>query len=287
LRADDEIVLGPATLARLHKHVGDTVTMSYGSPADAPVYVPPTPLKIVGTATFPTVGATSIYGDNPSMGDGALISSGVEPPAFKQAFVHDDPNLDGPSFVVVAMRPGLSRQTADADIQRIKEASDAMFAADPNSASSQLIPITAVRPAEIANYHNLGTVPELLAASLLIAATVAFALTLMAAVRQHRRDLAILKALGFTRGRIGATIASQATLSAIIGVAIGLPIGALAGRWLWARFARSIYAVPHPTLAPGWILLVGIATVAIANIAAAVPARVAAQLPTAQALRAE
>ena len=41
---------------RLHKHVGDTVTLSYGSPADAPAYVPPSRLRVVGTATLPAVG---------------------------------------------------------------------------------------------------------------------------------------------------------------------------------------------------------------------------------------
>jgi hypothetical protein len=52
LEANNQIVLGAATLAQLHKSVGDTVIASYGTPKDAPVYVPPTPLLIVGTATF-------------------------------------------------------------------------------------------------------------------------------------------------------------------------------------------------------------------------------------------
>jgi hypothetical protein len=40
LEADNQIVLGAATLAQLHKHVGDTVIASYGTPRNAPVYVP-------------------------------------------------------------------------------------------------------------------------------------------------------------------------------------------------------------------------------------------------------
>ena len=48
-----EIVLGSATLAEIHKHVGDTVVLSYGDPKDAPDYIPPTPLRIVGTAAPP------------------------------------------------------------------------------------------------------------------------------------------------------------------------------------------------------------------------------------------
>ncbi|MGH2719807.1 MAG: hypothetical protein ACRDJU_14705 [Actinomycetota bacterium] len=58
LEANNQVVLGATTLALLHKHVGDTVIASYGSPADAPVYVPPTRLRIVGTTALPAMGNT-------------------------------------------------------------------------------------------------------------------------------------------------------------------------------------------------------------------------------------
>src|SRR6202011_1831584 len=56
LQNNHEIVLGGATLVQLHKHVGDFVSVTYGSPQNAPVYVPPTTLRIVGTATLPALG---------------------------------------------------------------------------------------------------------------------------------------------------------------------------------------------------------------------------------------
>ena len=73
LDANNQIVLGAATLAVLHKHVGDTVSREPRDPKDAPVYIPPTPLVIVGTATFPAVGYASIIADHTSMGTGALV----------------------------------------------------------------------------------------------------------------------------------------------------------------------------------------------------------------------
>ena len=54
-----EIVLGTATLARLHAHVGDTVTSSTGQ------------LRVVGSATFPTIGV--VHGDHTSLGIGGLV----------------------------------------------------------------------------------------------------------------------------------------------------------------------------------------------------------------------
>jgi hypothetical protein len=56
--AGNQVVVGAATLAALHEKVGDTVMVSYGSPKDAPVYVPPTPLVIVGSATMPAIGVS-------------------------------------------------------------------------------------------------------------------------------------------------------------------------------------------------------------------------------------
>ncbi len=76
LGSDHEIVLGAATLAALHKHVGDTVLVRYQSPVDAPIYIPPTRLRIVGTATFPAVGYETLVADHTSMGTGALFSRG-------------------------------------------------------------------------------------------------------------------------------------------------------------------------------------------------------------------
>ena len=56
LEADHQIVLGAATLAQLHKQIGDTVIATYGTPHDAPVYIPPVRLVIAGTATLPAIG---------------------------------------------------------------------------------------------------------------------------------------------------------------------------------------------------------------------------------------
>ena len=56
---DNQIVLGAVTLSLLHKHLGDTVVFSFGSPNTAPLYLPPAKLVIVGTATLPAIGGAS------------------------------------------------------------------------------------------------------------------------------------------------------------------------------------------------------------------------------------
>jgi hypothetical protein len=80
-----QVVLGAATLAQLRKRVGQMVTLSYSVPKDAPLYIPPTRVRIVGTATFPAVGFASTIDDHTSMGTGAWLADSLQPRAFVKA----------------------------------------------------------------------------------------------------------------------------------------------------------------------------------------------------------
>ena len=99
---NNQIVLGPSTLALLHKHVGDTVIGSFGTPNTAPLYLPPFKLVIAGTATLPAIGGASNFADHPSMGTGAVLSDHVSP-AFLHAAQNPTPISDGPGLVFVRL----------------------------------------------------------------------------------------------------------------------------------------------------------------------------------------
>jgi hypothetical protein len=287
LDANNQIVLGPATLTLLHKRVGDTVFASYGTPKNAPIYIPPTRLVIVGTATFPAVGYTSNIAEHTSMGTGALLSTGIQPPAFSQAMRSPDRNLNGPNLVFVRLRAGVSTSAGSADMQRIADAANKVFAADPHGPGNGVSVLSALRPAQIVNYRSIGSTPIVLAVGLAGGAIAGLALTLAASVRRRRRDLALLKALGFTRRQLAAAVAWQATVIAVVGVVVGIPLGIVVGRQLWTLFARNINVVPDPTVPVLSVLLVGLGTLVFANLVAAFPGRSAARTPTALVLRAE
>jgi putative ABC transport system permease protein len=152
----------------------------------------------------------------------------------------------------------------------------------------QFVDVLSVQfPAQIENYRSSGAAPDLLAASLALGAVVALGLSLVASSRRRRRDLALLKALGFTQAQLAWTVAWQSTIAVAIGVIAGLPTGAAVGGWLWDLFARSIYAVPDapvPALSMG---LVAVAAFVLANVVAAFPGAYAARTPAALVLRAE
>jgi hypothetical protein len=80
----------------------------------------------------------------------------------------------------------------------------------------------------------------------------------VASVGRRRRNLALLKALGFTLGR-----------------------------WLWELFAPSIYTVPDAPVPVLSLLLVAGAVFVLGNAVAALPGAYAARTPAALLLRAE
>jgi hypothetical protein len=79
----------------------------------------------------------------------------------------------------------------------------------------------------------------------------------------------------------------QATTIIVISVAIGLPIGAVAGRWGWRVFIEQLGYFPQPIVPMFSVLLTIPIAIALANIIASIPARAAARTEPAVVLRAE
>jgi hypothetical protein len=268
LEGPRQVVLGALTLLSLHKHLGQSVTLGEGNGRSAR-------LEIVGTATMPTLG--SIGAQHLEMGQGAVLSAALIPAALKNPF-HD--KLSGPEGFFVQFRPGVNTKDALAGLDRIAKPLS-------NTDNFGVFPTGVLRPAEIVDYRSMGTTPAILGASLGAGAAVALGLTLLASVRRRRRDLALLKTLGFTRPQLGLTVAIQSTVAVAIGTVVGVPLGIVVGRVLWDLFAGSINAVQQPTVPVVTVVLIALGALVLANAVAALPGRLAARTPTALLLRAE
>jgi putative ABC transport system permease protein len=109
----------------------------------------------------------------------------------------------------------------------------------------------------------------------------------MASVRARRRDLALLKTLGFTRRQLSATVAWQSTVAMTAGAIVGVPLGIALGRALWDLFARQISVVPEPTVPAPTVVLIVAGALLTAILVALLPGRVAGRTPAAALLRAE
>ena len=284
LATSREIVLGQATLAQLHKHIGDTVDVQYvpGYPRR------PIRLTIAGIATMPAIGIAE--GLHTSMGVGALMPADagrVTESLGPQGYA---PSCNGPNMVLLRVRNGVGAPQELAAARRLTQAANHVLArqAPDSVCGGDVATVLSVQhPAQIVNYRSMGTTPALLAGGLAVAAVVALGLALVASVRRCRRDLALLRVLGFTQRQLGATVAWNASFAAAVGVVVGIPLGVVVGRWLWILFAEEIGAVPSPTV-PVWsVFLVALAAFVLANAAAFLPGGRAARTAAALVLRDE
>ncbi len=256
MRAAGQIVLGRATLAQLGKQVGDEVTVNGGSTRRAR-------LRIVGTATLPSYGVSGTL--HTEMGVGAVVDYRLIPGAAPAQ----------PDNVLVTLRRGANGAAARARLQRVVPAAD----------GGQVLAVQ--RPAEIVNYRSMGATPAYLGAALAAGAVAALGLTLLASVRRRRRDLALLKTIGFTRRQLAVAVAWQSSIAVAAGTVIGVPVGIALGRFLWDLFAAQISVVPEPTVPGLAVILIIAGALVLANLVAAGPGRMAGRTPTALLLRAE
>ena len=264
-----QIVLAPGTLAQIHKSVGDTVTVRYGTTTSHL-------LRIVGTATMPAVGVAGVTG-HASMGTGAVVPYQLLPASVRNQF-----NLSpaGPNAEFVRLKLGTETKTALRSLNRI-----AAEVSTPENYASAVYGVQ--RPAEIVNYRSMGATPMILGLGLTAGAVTALGLTLVASVRRRRRAMAMLRTLGFTGRQLRASVAWQSSVAVMIGLVVGVPLGIVAGRFLWDLFATNIYVVPSPTVPAVTMVAIALGAVVLGNLVAAVPGRIAARTPAALLLRSE
>jgi len=254
------------TLRQLGKKIGDRIRIG----------IPPFEQTVVitGTVTLPSFGVGAA--DHPSLGRGAMIpedtllaavgEGGGRPPTAQS--------------IPIDLAPGTTGAQRAALISRI-------VSANPDGTPGGSYELHRARASAIVNTEQMGGQPLALAIGLAAAAVLSLALTVLSLVRRRRRELALLKAFGMTRGQVRGVIAWQTTLTLLIAVVIGGPLGIACGRLAWRAFAGSLGVVPIVEV-PVAALAGGLAALVPAgNLLAALPATVAARTRTGAVLRAE
>jgi hypothetical protein len=259
---DDEIALGASTMRAAHTAIGQTVEVVVDQAEGAPE---PVRMRVVGTVVVPP---------NPfaasRLGDGAAITV--------PGLLRLDPRVAeqvGSWPLLVRFAPGVDRDTGLAAVTK-----------DLKGIPNPFI-VAAERPASITSLTRIADVPLLLSGLLALLAVGTLTHTLVSATRRRRRDLAILKTLGFVRGQVSGTLAWQATTLAVVALLVGLPTGVAAGRWGWRLFAGQLGVLPDPVV-PLLAVLIAVPTALfLVNVVAALPGRIAARTQPALVLRSE
>lgn len=248
-RAPDEIMVGTRTLDDLHRRVGDEVDLSVGSRSAR--------LRVVGRGVLPDFAGAARLGEGAAMTyDGARRILGDQALA---------------NVILVRAKPGPAGERLVTELSHTQ-------------LGNVYLP---AKPSDLVDLGRVGGLPSVIACLLAVMAIATLAHALFSAARRRRRELAILKVLGFRRRQVSATIAWQATVIAALGVAIGVPVGVAFGRWGWQAFARRL-GVPDAPVTPllAMVAIAGLAVV-VAIVTAIIPARVAGRTRPAVALRAE
>jgi ABC-type lipoprotein release transport system permease subunit len=168
------------------------------------------------------------------------------------------------------------------------------FAGDHDAAVAKLRSLFGVngvalpdRPTGLLNFGDFSALPLVLGGVLAAGAIATLAHAVATSVQRRRRDLAILKTLGFVRGQVAATVAWQTTLIAAAAAIVGVPLGVAAGRWAWTLYASQQGTVADPVVPVVSTLVLVPAALLLANLVAAIPGRYAARTSPAMVLRAE
>jgi len=244
---DDEIMLGSQTDPGVA--IGRQVRVHVG---DASVR-----LRVVGRGVLP------ILSDTSHLGTGAWLTFGA-----LHRLLGNSPNVVMDTFLV--------RYTGDPHAAAKLVST---FGADGVSGSAE--------PSGLIGFGDLSALPLVLGGVLAAGAVATLTHAVATSVRRRRRELAILKTLGFVRGQVALTVAWQTTTIAVVALLVGVPVGAAAGRWAWALFAGQQGMVSDPVVPVLSMLLLLPAAVLLANLVAAIPGRFAARTSPAIVLRAE
>ncbi len=264
-----ELVLAPGSADALDVGVGDVVTMS-GTAGDRD-------LTVTGLAFVPEGPHNNYVTGGWVTGDGfdtLFDPASTVSPAFKY------------HLVLLGLEPGADPMVVT---QRLEETVVPVVAAatgePPESITDVVMPVEP--PSRLAELRQVRTLPVFLAGFLAVLALGAVGHALATAVRRRRHEVAVLRALGMTRWQSRWVVVTQASLLALIGLAIGVPLGLALGRTVWRYVAETtplLYVAPLAALA--LLLVVPLALVA-ANLLAAWPSHRAAALRVGNVLRAE
>jgi len=267
VRGDPQVTLLDGRLPKdagelsLGRRTADRIGVGPGDEVDGP----DGPLRVVGIVAFPAIGpATSAH---PGMGEGALFTLGALADAGAQ-----------PSIAFVDLAEGVDHDAAAREMT-------GTFAATTDGGVMQ--PFLLLRPAELDGAEDANGTVGAIAGVVGAAAVVGLATVVMASVRGRRRELAVLRVLGFTAGDLRRSVRWQAGSLALLAIAVGTPIGVAGGRLTWQTFAETLGVDPAPTVPVALVLGSVVLAAALASAAALPAAGQAARMPVAPALRPE
>lgn len=250
--ASGQVGLGATTMRQVGARLGSVVHVTVLLPSGGKRTAP---FRVVAQMSLP------VLGNAVSLGNGAIFTlAGYEdaacPPGPRRAACRQVVGESASGGMLVSVVPGARGQAA------INHYVDRY----------QSITALAITPTSLINFGEAVNFPLIFGAMLAVFGVATLLHLLVVSVAQRRREVALLKIVGFVNGQVASTMAWQATTLAVVGIVIGVPLGVMAGRAIWLAFANNLGAVPV-SIVPVWLICLLVAGVLIlADLIAVVPA---------------
>jgi hypothetical protein len=256
-----EVVLGTTTLHQVRSHLGSVVHVVVQVPTGG---TRTAEFHVVGTVSFPGQFGLGGLGTGAAFTTAAYLNA-VCPPGPSRSDCERKSRVAETHAVLAQATPGPKGQAAI----------NHLLAVYQNSAGRPTTPLSLVNFGEAVNF------PLILGMMLALFGAATLLHLLVVSVGRRRREIGLLKAVGFVNGQVGAAVLWQAMTVALVGIVVGIPLGVAVGQVVWRAFATNLGAVPVATV-PVWLITaLGAGVVVVANILAVAPALAAARSKTA------
>jgi hypothetical protein len=265
--APGEVDLGVKTLHQTHARIGSVVHVAVPL-ADGGVRT--SPFRVVGTASFPPdFGVVGLNSGAIFTIPGLVDAQCAPGPSQARCRTKAAGNL---SYVLLAgVTPGAGGRAAVAHYLRVY----------PGIAT---LPVT---PTNLVNFGQAVNFPLILGVVLVLFGAATLIHVLVVSVARRRRELGLLKALGFVRHQAAAAVCWQATTVAVVGIVVGVPVGVALGHLVWNAFATNLGVVPDSVIPALGIAGLVVGVLVVANVLAIGPALVSARQRAGPLLRSE
>lgn len=191
------------------------------------------------------------------------------------ADIQDRDRLITGIYMRVLTRPGQDSSAVLPQVFSMLRADASLTAASPTDQVKRLFTIIS----------NIDQIFIAMAAVVMVSSGIAIMLALYNSMEQRRRQIAVLRVLGCSRGRIFGLVLTESAFLGLIGAASGVAGAMLGGFVVAAVMKERLGLVIEPMLPLDATLLVVLATVGLASLAGMIPAAAAYRTSVAANLR--
>jgi putative ABC transport system permease protein len=246
---NDEIAIGPKLLTALHKQIGDNVDLSTSDGTRN--------LRIVGTVLSPV-------SESNAFNQEALLTSQTLDVATPRPAI----------AALLRLRPGANLSAVTAQLH-----SRYPFGVTDES--------PAHAPGPVRNLQQVAQLPLVLALFFAVLGVAALAQAILLTTSERRRDIAVLRSLGFTRRQVVSVLLAATTSVATAGILVGIPVGIVAGTLGWRAVADALYITPTVSVPMAGIAAISFGLLGYAVLIGVVPGRLAVSRAPAASLHTE